>query len=306
MWIKEISHGSEQWHAFRKGKINISTAVNILYPGKKGVRGTPYTEYLRIVSELDGTAEDEQLDDGMKELFAWGSNSEELHHKMLQEKIEGGMVMNKSMLQHDTMPYLVGTPDIIGQGPDGSFIVEMKAPVYHDPWGEDCPVGPQTQCRLYMMIADCDGGYVSALIPPSVRVYAVSRDREWWEGWATTMLKMFWEEHVEKRIPPAMNYEQDVEAAKAIARQSGKAVDLSDDLLPYVDMMNKGKELAKEGEEMERTGRAKILEALGDAESGSFSDGSGFSFLEQTRKLPAREESVSKFRVLKQIKSKSK
>jgi len=306
MWIKDIEHGSAEWHYARKGKINISTAVNILYPGQKGVRGTPYTEYLRIVSELDGTDTPEELSDDMKELFAWGSNSEELHFKMLQAQLGGGMVMNKKMIQHDSMPYLVGTPDIVGQGQDGSFIVEMKAPIYHDPWGEDCPIGPQTQCRLYMMIADCDFGHVSALIPPGLRLYRLSRDRQWWEGWATNMIRMFWEEHIEKRVPPSMNYEKDVEAAKSMARQAGKAVDLSDELLPYVDMMAKGKEMISEGEDMERMGRVKILEALGDAETGRFKDGSGFSFLEQTRKLPAREESVSKFRVLKQLKPSSK
>ena len=103
-----------------------------------------------------------------------------------------------------------------------------------------------------------------------------------------------------------MNYEKDVEAAKSMARQVGKTVDLSDELLPYADMMAKGKEMISEGEDMERMGRVKILEALGDAETGRFKDGSGFSFLEQTRKLPAREESVSKFRVLKQLKPSSK
>ena len=306
MWIKDIDHGSAEWHSARKGKINISTAVNILYPGQKGVRGTPYTEYLRIVSELDGTDTPEELSDDMKELFAWGSNSEELHFKMLEDEVDGVMAMNKKMLQHDAMPYLVGTPDIVGSHYDGNFIVEMKAPIYHDPWGDECPIGPQTQCRLYMMIADCDFGYVSALIPPGLRLYRLSRDRQWWEGWATNMLRMFWEEHIEKRVPPSMNYEKDVEAAKSMARQAGKTVDLSDELLPYADMMAKGKEMVSEGEDMERMGRVKILEALGDAETGRFKDGSGFSFLEQTRKLPAREESVSKFRVLKQLKPSSK
>ena len=304
MIITDIIHGSSEWREARKGKINCSTAASILYPSMRGVRGTPLTEYIRITNELDGKAVAEDVDDDLQELFDWGTKSERLHLEILGDKHPEVLIAaNNRMVVHGQYDFIVGTPDAFGQASDGRLsVIELKAPVFHDPWGDECPMGPQTQARLYAMMAAAHYGMVSALIPPSVKVYEFERDTAW-EDWATMMLVNFWEEHIVKRVPPPAQYAKDLESLKDMQRVEQKEVALDSSLRMYAEMLAEGKDMADAGEDMQRHARAKILEAMGDAEVGRFAEGDGFTFLTQTRKTAAREASVSTFRVFKQMKA---
>jgi hypothetical protein len=306
--LTDIIHGSPDWRVARKGKINCSTAANILYPSMRGVRGTPLSEYIRITNELDGKDVPEDVDDSLQELFDWGTKSERLHLEILGDKYPDILIAaNNRMIVHDQYSFIVGTPDAFcsgyaeGQTAPQKAVIELKAPVFHDPWGDECPIGPQTQARLYAMMANADYGMVSALIPPSVNVYKFDRDLAW-EDWATTMLVNFWNDHIVKRVPPPAQYAKDLEALKDVVRAENKEVSLDASLRMYGEMLDEGKAMADAGEEMQRHARAKILEAMGDAEVGRFEEGDGFSYLPQTRKTPAREASTSTFRVFRQLK----
>lgn len=305
MILTDIVHGSPEWRVARKGKINCSTAANILYPSMRGVRGTPLSEYIRITNELDGKDVPEDVDDSLQELFDWGTKSERLHLEILGDKYPDILIAaNNRMVVHSEYDFIVGTPDAFATSADGQrSVIELKAPVFHDPWGDECPIGPQTQARLYAMITGADHGMVSALIPPSVNVYKFERDTAW-EDWAVTMLVSFWNDHVVKRVPPQAQYAKDLEALKDMQRVEQKEVPLDNNLRMYADMLVEGKDMADAGEEMQRHARAKILEAMGDAEVGRFAEGDGFTYLTQTRKTPAREASTSTFRVFKQMKKK--
>ena len=299
-----IKHGSLEWHEARRGKINISTAVNILYPGRPGVRGTPLTEYTRIVSELDGTDEPEEHDEGLADILHWGSSTEALHMSILQRKSpEWEITPNDKLVMHPDIDYICGTPDGFGSNTtlNRRAVVELKAPINFEPWGSECPTGPRTQCMLYASMCGGDMGMVSALIPPSVQVYVIPRDGMW-EDWAWMMLKLFWTENVMKRVPPAATYDKDMEALKVRAREDGKSVLLPDSLREYAQRMEEAKRIIKTGEEMENEAKMKILDAMGDAETGLFADGSGYQFVSQTRKVPAREAGTSTYRVFRKVK----
>lgn len=305
MIITDIVHGSHEWRQARKGKINCSTAANILYPSMRGVRGTPLTEYVRITNELDGKDVSEDVDDSLQELFDWGTKSERLHLEILEDKYPDILIAaNNLMVVHPEYDFIVGTPDAFATSADGQrSVIELKAPVFHDPWGDECPIGPQTQARLYAMIAGADHGMVSALIPPSVNVYKFQRDTAW-EDWATTMLVSFWNDHIVKRIPPPAKYAKDMDAIKSVDRVKGKEVTLGEELRMYAEQLEEAKDMIKAGENLEQAAKMKILEAMKDAEIARFNDGSGFQFVTQTRSTPAREASTSTYRVFKSIKPK--
>lgn len=301
--LTKIEHGSPEWFEARRSKINASTASAILYPGAPGVRGTPLSEYERIVN-----GKDDDPSPDLQKLFNWGTKSEPLHIEMLEEELGSGMIIvaNKLMVVDPHAEWLVGTPDAFGSDYSGGkssaqkAVIELKAPVYHDPWGDECPIGPRTQCQLYMMMTDADVGYVSALIPPSVRVFKVERDRDW-EAWAMATLTEFWHENVVKRVPPKA-MPTDASLLAEMPRQPKKEVHLGDDLMRKAAMMESMKAQVSDLEETIADCRSEILQSMGDAEHAVFSDGTGYSYLQQTRKIPAKEASVSTFRVLKRIK----
>jgi hypothetical protein len=302
--VSQIKHGTPEWREMRRGKINISTAVNILYPGMTGVRGTPLTEYQRIVTELDGTNKPEEHDEELADILSWGSNTEALHMSILQRKSpEWEITSNDKLVVHPDMDFVCGTPDGFATNTtiNRRAIVELKAPINFEPWGSECPVGPRTQCMLYASMCGADMGIVSALIPPTVRVYIINRDGPW-EDWAWSTITHFWNEHVVKRIPPAARYAKDMDALKGMDRQKEKSVELGEELRMYAEQLEEGKEMIKAGENLEQHARMKILEAMGDAEVARFKDGTGFQFTTQTRNTPAREASTSTYRVFRQLK----
>lgn len=296
--LTEILHGSAEWHEARRTKVNASTASAILYPGYPGVRGTPLSEYHRIV---DGKHDEPDAD--LLKLFNWGNRSEPLHIEMLSDDMEGDwlIVANKRMVRHEKFEWLVGTPDALGTSGDGrKGVFELKAPVYHEPWGDNCPTGPETQCRLYMMMMDADVGYVSALIPPEVKVYEVKRDKDW-EAWALSVLEEFWTKHVLEKVPPPAR-PADAKLLSELHRTERKQVYLSDELLRKMQHMEGMKLQVADLESCIADYRTELLQSMGDAEIAKFSDGTGYSYLSQTRKTPAKEASVSTFRVLKRMK----
>ena len=299
----DIVHGSREWLMERRGKINISTASSILYPGKPGVYGTPYTEYMRITSELDGKEFVRDTDDN-SEILEWGTMTEMIHLDMIRKRMPNlGIHPNRVMYRNSEYPFVVGTPDAMAFEWMDTMIIETKAPVYHAPWEEtECPTGPMTQAMLYAsMFETTRGSIVSALIPPGIKTYALARNPQW-EEWAWMKLEKFWNNHIIPRVAPEPTDARDLQVIESLPREQGLVIKLDEDLRQYALQMEEAKRQIKELEEVERTCRIKILSTMGDAETGLFEDGSGYSYIQQTRNSPAREATTSTFRVFRKVK----
>ena len=300
----EILHGSPEWHEARRGKINISTASSILYPGKQGVYGSPFTEYVRITDELLGKqTADKKV--GNEEILEWGTITEPLHLEMLRKRMPELIISpNKSMYQHAKHSFIVGTPDALGFDQMETMIIETKAPVYHEPWEQaDCPTGPMTQAMLYASMFDTTKGcIVSALIPPGIKTFKLARNKQW-EEWAWAKLEDFWNNNILRGIAPQADASKGLELLEGMQRDTGASVKLPEELKESASRMEVAKSIVKEWEEVEKTCRAKIMQAMAGAEIGQFEDGSGFSYLSQTRNSPAREATTSTYRVFRAIKA---
>lgn len=300
MPITKIIHGTPEWHLARSGCINISTAVNILYPGRDGVRGTPLTEYARIVHEMANGVTAERLDSETAAMFSWGRESESFHLGQLAVMFpDMAFKANNAMFVMDGMDYIKGTPDAIAtDGKVGRYVVEMKAPVQFERWGSECPIGPQTQCRLYMAMLNYELGMVSALIPPRPRAYHIVRDRDW-EDWALSKLKMFWEENVLKNKPPHIEWatgEADIAAYKLLYpnHAPGKVVQFNDEQAKIVRRWaeNKAKRLTLEA--MEESDKAMIAGWMEDAESATMPDGTVITYKSSAGKSAAKTLRIGK------------
>lgn len=304
-----IQHGTPEWHAARKGKVTGSTAAAILAPGQPGVRGTPLSEWHRITQELAGNEPeavepeaDDDADGGLQDILDWGSSSEEFH--ALQLRRMGWQVnLNRDLYIDSERPWLAGTPDGTCYGEDGTTsVLELKAPVHNfSAWRDEAPLGARIQASMYMHLLDTDSAIVSALIPPKPRWHMVLRNDEW-ESWALAKLDEFWNEHVQKDIPPPVTpCEGDVEMLKLVypTHQAGVAVRLADDAIVAAAQLEQAKAMKKEAERLESEAKAVILAAIGDAEYGVLPDGSGFTYRTTSRAEPARDARTVQFRTLR-------
>ena len=312
MTTKTIKHGTPEWFAARRGKVTGSTAAAILAPGQSGVRGTPLSEWLRITKELKGedfaepepeTPDDEG--DGLHDILAWGSGSEDFHAHLLRKQ-GWGVKLNQDLIVSADRPWLAGTPDGYVQTEDGSeSLLELKAPVHNfSQWREEAPMGARIQASIYMHLTDMDSAIVSALIPPKPRWHTIIRNDEW-EAWALDTLDRFWHGHVLADIPPeATATEHDLDMLKLIypEHKAGPAVRLANDALAAAAQLEHAKAMKKEAERIEAEAKAIIVAAIGDAEYGILPDGSGFSYRTTSRTEPASDARSISFRTLRYAK----
>jgi hypothetical protein len=115
-------------------------------------------------------------------------------------------------------------------------------------------------------------------------------------------LEKFWNNHIIPRVAPEPTDARDLQVIESLPREQGLVIKLDEDLRQYALQMEEAKRQIKELEEVERTCRIKILSTMGDAETGLFEDGSGYSYIQQTRNSPAREATTSTFRVFRKVK----
>lgn len=136
------------------------------------------------------------------------------------------------LIVHAQHPFLQGTPDALVPG--SSYGVEFKTAGEHalDEWGEpgsdQVPVHYLVQCAFYMAVTGMERWKVAALLGAGARIsgdvvlYHVERNRAL-EAEVVDAAVRFWREHVEKRIPPAIDGSGSWQAylAKKYARGTG-------------------------------------------------------------------------------------
>lgn len=304
-----IIHGTPEWHLARSGCINISNAANILYAGRDGVRGSALSEYQRITHQLRTGMVEEKFDEQTMDVLRWGSESEDFHLDQLAMVYPGVSFWKNSVLK--TMPdrhYIKGTPDAFALLNGVNYVVELKAPIQYERWGSECPIGPQTQCRLYMAMMDVEMGIVSALIPPKPRTYIIHRSREW-EEWALNKLDVFWNEHVIKGVPPPVSdmfTEADTKALRLIYQEHQEGSWLSgDELLQSIAIRwSSLKDKRKGLEEEEEQCKQMLIAGIGDHEGVVFPNGTRISYKSSHRKVAGNPGAVTITRTLKLLKEK--
>lgn len=163
-------------------------------------------------------------------------------------------------------------------------------------WGEEgtdeIPDYYLLQVQAQLMITGALRAWVPALLGGRGFVmFCVQANRDLQEVISENSVA-FWQQHVVPRVAPP-NVRPSMESLKAMRREPGKTVSVADEIAAEFVA---AKEAAKAASEREEAAKAALIQALADAECGSWTGGQ-FTFKEQSR--AAYEVAESTFRVLR-------
>jgi putative phage-type endonuclease len=193
---------------------------------------------------------------------------------------------------HKEYPFFIANPDRII--PEESRGVEIKTVGYYSKkeWGESgskmIPEHYYMQIAHYMFVLDYQYWDVAALFPDyEIRIYSFERNShidEMISQWG----KPFWKNHVEARNAPEIDFKSpgSKELIKSLYKEvNQETVELSDELFQEKIILEQAKKLMKANKEFIDSFETQILNAMGNAEVGVFSNGDRF-----VRKLIKRGE----------------
>ena len=163
---------------------------------------------------------------------------------------------------------------IPGDSNNDPTIVECKSTSLTDDWGEpgtdEVPDYVICQTQFAMNLANVPLAYVPVLFTgwgAKVRLYEVPYNEDLAEA-IISRCELFWDNHVEPRVPPPGQADYDV--VKSIIRERGKTVTVDDDL---VHRWQRAKQAKSDATALEKEAKAALLAAMEDADAGECSFG---------------------------------
>jgi putative phage-type endonuclease len=170
-------------------------------------------------------------------------------------------------------PYQLASPDRFRA--DNGRMVELKTTLFFDDaWGpsgtDRIPDGYMVQVQQQMGVLGRDHCDLAALDVTAweLRVYRIAFDVDVFE-WLTALEAEFWREHVEKRVPPSIEWEAKYDPKKVgLLADRGTRVDLSH-VPGAVELFARVKELGEirdEAEEAYKAARDELAALMGRAE----------------------------------------
>lgn len=264
---------------------------------RKGLGGTdmgavlglnPYkTAYQVYLEKVEGAEQDLSN----KEAVVWGNLLEdiiadryvEISKYPVQECIKPPYQLQLS----EDYPYLIANPDrflftnslVASEGLEIKTVGSQSAHLWGESGSQLIPEHYYVQIAHYMLVCEIPIWNVAALIGgQELRTYRFEHDKEM-DAILIEAGTNFWKEHVEKKVPPPVDYAH--KAAQEFIKKRYKVVSEETVVFPeeylswklvYLD----SKKQAKYWQDKANEAQAFILEQMKDAGIGIFSDGSKF------------------------------
>jgi predicted phage-related endonuclease len=183
------------------------------------------------------------------------------------------------ILRVNTDALVVGTDDPVEAKTHGLF-----GPGDDESWGEDetdhVPDRVTVQCHAHMLAWNKDICHVPALIGRrGLYVYHVPRSREL-SDLIVEQVGEFWDKNVKADTPPE-NVVPSLEIIKRVRRVPDKIADIPPEIM---QRWLEAKEAFSAAEDAEKSAKASLLAALGDAEAGHCGEFGGVTYYESPRK----------------------
>lgn len=250
------------WLKIRQQGIGGSDAGAILGVNKWK---TPFQVYLDktedIIQELK-----------TNEAAYWGNELEDLVAREFTKRTGKKVRKKNQLLQHEEYPFMVANldRDVVGE----SAFLECKTvnAFGSSEWeGDEIPPSYLIQVMHYLAVTGNEKCYIACLIGGQRFIWKeIKRDEEL----IITIIdaeRYFWTDHVEKRIPPALDGSSAAEKylnEKYKTSEAGSSIDLSSEYAGKIDRLLELKENIKELEEEAKVIENNIKNELGDAEIG--------------------------------------
>jgi putative phage-type endonuclease len=206
------------------------------------------------------------------EVMYWGRTLEEVIAKEFETRTGKKVRRVNQVLQHDTIDYMIANIDRKVVGEDAILECKTTSAYNYKEWlDNEVPEAYIIQVQHYMAVTGDKKAYVACLIGGNKFVIKeVERDDELIDI-IIKAEKTFWEEHVLKRIPPALDGSSAAEEylkAKYPESDPSKIIDLGkadeDNIIRLLDLKAREKELKEQITTLENA----IKNELKDAEIG--------------------------------------
>jgi putative phage-type endonuclease len=299
--------GSPEWLELHKGRIGSNDIATVM-----GVSRFGRTK-LRLWGELTGKLERQDI--SKRPEVRRGTLLEPVVIGLFEQETGRKVARSPGLVQHPSISYLAVTPDGITQ--DGLAAFEAKTVGMHarKNWRADVPLHVQIQGHAHMWVlglarvsyaafcldADDDDLDEEDQVEDSLLLWA---DRERNDQLIETMgndLVDFWENHVQKDIPPEPG--ADIEAVKALYKKHapGKVVELAAALEVTIRTNAEAASERTRLKKIQDACKAEIGMAMADAEYGVTPGG----IVVRMREEPRREHTVAACspRVLRVVKA---
>lgn len=232
-----------------------------------------------------------EVDDEPTEAMSRGHWMEDVLVSWASEQLGVAVVSNQFRVLHTGLgkEILSATHDAVS--PDKPIGIEAKSvsrfnPAYGE-WGEEgtdeIPADVVIQCQQQMLVSDLDVVWVPVAFEAKTlerRLYRVPRDDELIEMFRVPAVA-WWRQYVESRIVPGDDPTPPLAVLKRIHRVEGSVVELEPGVAELIKSLNETKAESKETASREASLKARIIEALGDAEAGKLPDGRLVTYCEQ-------------------------
>ena len=192
--------------------------------------------------------------------------------------------------------------------PCGRGILEIKttAAWLADDWVDGPPLYYMVQVQHQLAVLGLQWAFVAVLIGGNdMRWFFVQRDHAFCEI-LTTKLETFWRDFVDKDAEPPVARGMDGGLLKELypGHTEGVTIELDASWIAVDEQLERAKERKKQASEDEARLKAKIVQAIGGAESALLPNGVKYTHKTQQRKASVRKIAASEFRVLRRAKPK--
>lgn len=230
---------------------------------------TPFEVYLEKTEEITEVHE-------TPEAAYWGTELEDLVAKEFTKRTGKKVRRDNKHLIHSKYPFMVANIDrrVVGE----NAILECKTAnqFLAKEWdGDEVPASYILQCQHYMSVTGAEKCYIACLIGGQRFIYKeIPRDNELIEM-IIAAEKEFWEEHVMKGIPPALDGSS---AAEKYLNEKYKqsdpsiSVDLKSEYAEKIETLMRLNADIKALEEQKKEIVNNIKNELGQAEKGYIND----------------------------------
>ena len=259
MDTREIAR--EDWLAARRNGIGGSDAAAIM-------GASQWASPLSVYVDKIGLAPEKETSEAMRQ----GTDFESYVADRFTEETGIRLRRMNRMLQHPKYPWMLADIDRDVVGEEAGFEAKTTS-VYNkcDFEGGEVPLTYQWQCQHYMAVTGMPVWYLAVLVlGKAFHIFRIDRD----EALISSLVaaeKDFWQQHVEKRIPPfPIGADSDDDAIAAIYPdgRDGASMDLFEleNELDMLDLLKADKRLL---EQRISENEEKIKLALGECESGA-------------------------------------
>ena len=243
---KDMNH--DEWLAARRNGVGGSEAAAIM-------GASPWATALTVYVDKIGQAPERDETEAMRQ----GSDLEAYVAQRFTQETGLKLKRTNCIFQHPEHPWMLANIDRDVIGDAGGFEAKTTNLLNkHDFEGGEVPLTYMWQCQHYMAVTGAPYWYLAVLVlGKAFHIFRIDRDE--------TLIRQliesereFWEEHVEKKIPPLpTGTEADDEAIKVIYPTSSEAEEA--DLTEVEDTLNRIELLKSDKKLLER----RIAEAEG-------------------------------------------